>query len=187
MSEITKELTKRDIQLEYAFDHFVDLHNRIIILKDDIDSDMFAKLSIGMHQLESISKKTITIEINSPGGFAYDALAIIGRIKNSPCKIVTIGYGQIMSAASIILAAGDDRKMSKYAWFMVHEGKDEVRGSVKSIMEYAKQAHKEEIRWAKIMNELTNTPAQIWQDLHQNETYLTAEECLQFGVIDSII
>jgi hypothetical protein len=71
--------------------------------------------------MESEDKSTVTIKINSPGGSTYDAMAIIGRIRSAKCYIVTEGYGQIMSAASLILASGRKRRINKYAFLMWHE------------------------------------------------------------------
>ena len=66
-------------------------------------------------------EKAITIRLHSEGGSVYEALAIVGRIEKCKCQIITEGYGAIMSAATLILASGDKRRISRLAWFMVHE------------------------------------------------------------------
>lgn len=165
----------------------VDLKNRIIRLSNDIDTETFDIIDAGLTELEAQSKKTVTIRICSPGGSVYDALAIIGRMEKSKCKIITEGYGQIMSAATAILAAGDERRMSRRAWFMVHEGSYEVGGKHSDIMNYVNQAEREENQWASLMEELTGTPKQMWlTESKAQDTYFSAQQCLQLNVVDKL-
>jgi ATP-dependent protease ClpP protease subunit len=50
-----------------------------------------------------------------------------------------------------------------------------------------KQFQRYEEQWNKLMAESTTTPASTWNDMHQNETYLTPGECLTLGIIGGII
>ena len=110
------------LRLEYCFDKGIDLKNRSIRISEEIDEfETPAKIDAALTDMESHSKKGITIKIISPGGSTYGALAIVDRIRMSKCKIVTVCLGQVMSAASLILAAGDKRIIGRYAWVMHHE------------------------------------------------------------------
>lgn len=174
--------------LENAFEFCVNIASRTIILSGDIRDGAFKQISLALSELERLStKKEITIEINSEGGIAYEALAIVGRMKNSPCKIRTQGFGQIMSAATIIMAAGDVREMNKYAWVMHHSGRVAIRGSVPSANNQLIQFNREEAQWSEILQDLTGTPKEKWNELSGTDTYLTAEQCIELGLIDKII
>lgn len=187
MSELAKEITKREVQLEYAFEHFISFESRKIVISGEIGAGLFKFVSMALTELEAVSKRKITIEIHSGGGDVYEALAVIGRMKNCPCKIWTVGYGYIMSAATGILAAGDVRMLSKYAQVMVHQSQTRVSGSISEMSEELSQYHKEEVSWCKMLEDMTNTPVNEWLPLHTKTTYLKPEECLQLGLIDRII
>ena len=118
----------------------------------------------------------------------YEAIAIVGRMKASPCVIVTEGYGMVMSAATMLLAAGTLRKVSKYCWFMHHESAYQVGGRHSEIKAYVAQAEKEELVWAQWMAELTKKKAAFWQQTGTHiDAYFTAEQLVKLGVADELI
>lgn len=161
--------------------------SRTIIISEEINSETFQRFSLQLSELEQDSLDPVVLEINSEGGSVYDALAICGRMDASKCSIHTHGYGSVMSAATLILANGDLRKISRHAWFMVHEASDKIKGSITGLTHHIKQARREETQWAVIMSDLTDVPKETWLELSANVTYMTAEECLQLGVVDAII
>jgi ATP-dependent protease ClpP protease subunit len=165
----------------------VDIKSRIIRITKDIDHDLFDVVDAGLTELESFSKKTITFRISSYGGGVYEALAIIGRMEKSPCKIITEGYGPIMSAATAILAAGDERKMSKRAWFMHHEASYGIEGRHNEVKNFVRQQEREELEWAKLMEELTGVNKNTWLVAGKNiDKYFSPQECLQLNVVDKL-
>lgn len=174
--------------LEYAFDKGVDLANRVYWIDDEITNVTWRRLDAAMNILESMSKGAVTIRINSEGGDVYAALAIVGRLTSSTCKIITEGSGAIMSAAALILACGDKRRMSKYAYFMHHEASYEADGRHSNIKNEV--AHQEimERDWASHMEELTNESYQFWTDNGKHvDFHLNADQCLEHGVVDEVI
>ena len=101
-----KDIDKEKLRLEYLFDQGVNFVDRVIQINEEIGEESFAFIDAALSELERTSKKTITVRINSPGGSVYDALAIVGRLNSSNCRIVTEAYGHVMSAATLLLAAG---------------------------------------------------------------------------------
>lgn len=182
------KLTQLGIHLETLLQHGINFRDRIITIKEEIDADLFGKIDAALSEMESDNRKAITIRINSEGGSVYDALAIVGRLKSSKCRIITIGFGAVMSAATLILACGDERKMSDLAWFMHHESQYAVEGSHKQIQDAVAQAEKEENQWAKWMGEYSNKDAKFWRKVASDkDAYFTAQELLDLGVIDEIL
>jgi ATP-dependent protease ClpP protease subunit len=149
---------------------------------------MFDIVDAALSEMESDSRKSITVRINSLGGSVYEALAIVGRLKASKCKIVTEGYGAIMSAATLILACGAERRMSKFAWFMWHEASYGIEGRHKDIKDAVAQAEKEEDKWAEWMSQFSKKDAKYWRKIAaEKDAYFTPEELLTMKVIDEII
>jgi len=172
------------------FEWGVNFKNRIIEISEEIDDFTFSKVDAAITEMEAESKKTITIRINSQGGSVYDALAIVGRMRKSHCYIVTEGYGCIMSAATMILAAGTKRKVSELCWFMHHESTaDADLGSMRTaqLEAYAKQMRREEEQWARWMSEFTDKPKEFWLDKGTHiDAYFEAPELIEMGVADEI-
>jgi ATP-dependent protease ClpP protease subunit len=176
------------IQLEYAFERGVNFEHRTVTLCNEITSDSFRLIDAALNEMESEVKLPVTVRINSLGGSPYDALAIVGRLKSSKCKIVTEGYGAIMSAAIAILACGDKRRVSKYAWSMFHESSYEAEGRHSEMKSLVIQQEREEVVWSEVMAEHSRKKAQWW--LNENklgDRYISPEEMLKIGVVDEII
>lgn len=186
MSE--QKRSERETVLHHAFEHGVNFQLRTILINGAIDESTFMLVDAALTQMEADSKKGVIIKINSPGGGVYDALAIVGRICASPRHITTEGYGQIMSAACLVLACGDKRKISKYAWFMHHEGSLEVSGKVSELEHHIKQEKKEELAWADCMAQFSNRSCDFWLRKGKGlDFYISANECLEFKIVDEII
>ena len=66
------------------------------------------------------SKDNITIHINSVGGDFYAGLAIYNRLRDMKANIITINDSLAASAGSIILQAGNTRKVRAASNTMVH-------------------------------------------------------------------
>lgn len=65
--------------------------------------------------------KTIKILTNSPGGDAFEGLAIQNLLKRTGCTIAVEVIGVCASAMSVIAMAGDTIAMHEGTLFMVHE------------------------------------------------------------------
>jgi ATP-dependent Clp protease protease subunit len=166
----------------------VNFKSRSIQIVGQIDEKLFCKIDNELALLESKNKKPVTFKISSYGGSVYDALAIVGRMQKSPCDIVTEVYGQAMSAASIILAAGDKRRMSQLAFLMHHEGSYGAGGTHTQIKHFVNQQERENKLWCETMAKFSGASAKFWQSKGLNglDLYLSAEQCLKLKIIDEV-
>lgn len=181
------KLSQTAMHLEYAFDRGVNFKDRTITITGPIETPWFDIVDAAMTEFERGSKKGVTVKIFSEGGSVYEALAIVGRLKKSKCHVVTEGYGCIMSAATIILACGDSRRMSEYATFMHHESSYEVGGRHSEIKNYVVHAEREERLWSKWMAEMSNKDQDFWLEFGKHlDKFFFAHECLEHGVIDEV-
>lgn len=189
------ELEKLKFNLEQYLDNGIDFENRVIRVTGAIgdpegSSDYFDfnLLDYALTTMESQSSDPVTLRIHSPGGNCYDALAIIGRIKASKCQIITEAYGHAMSAATLILMAGDVRKMSAYCVPMFHKISFGTGGDLDSIEETVAQTKKEQLRWARYYEEFSKKSATFWMGkMKKTEFYPTPEQMLDYGAIDEVI
>ena len=153
----------------------------------DISDESYAKFSAELAEYETNKKHRgpVIVELSSPGGNAYDALAFWARIKNSPKDIHIYAFGLIASAAVLVLAAGDKRIMSKTAWVMVHEDSvQDLTANVTEMEKFSKHARDLENQWNDLLESATTTDAGVWEMLHKDTTYLSSDQCKEFGLID---
>lgn len=160
---------------------------RVIKIIGSIDSDSYREFSDSIDELTADSHKPITIELCSEGGDSYIGLAFYAKIKTCGCKITIKAYGHVMSAATIILLAGDVRVMHKDCWFMIHDDSQQLTAENGRIaMSEAKQLDALEQHWASIMARHTPLDTYTWRQMSKDTSYLTAKECLQHKIINKI-
>ncbi len=178
-----------ELQTDIALKYGVHLGTRTVQIVGEIDQNMYILVDTALNLLEQDSKATITVRINSEGGSVYDALAIVGRLRASKCQIITEGFGAVMSAATLILACGKKRRMSKFCTFMHHESSIELGGTLNQVEHTIIQMKRESDEWCKNMAQFSNKDVDFWatRGLLGQDLYLTATQCLEFGVIDEVI
>jgi len=166
------------------------LKERILFIGTDID-DTFANLI--MAQLIFLEyedpEKDINIYINSPGGLVTAGLAIYDTIQFVKPNVTTICMGQAASMGAILLAAGTKGK--RYALpnsrIMIHQPIGGIGGQASDIQIHAKEIIKIKERLNGILSKHTGqSPEKIQKDSDRN-FYMTAEEALEYGLIDEII
>jgi ATP-dependent protease ClpP protease subunit len=181
-------IEKREQHLKVAFEYKVNLRQRVVTLVGEVNDDMFVLVDQALTELEDLSKATVTVRLLSEGGHTYSALGIVGRLRRSKCKIVVEGYGAIMSAATLILASGDERRVASDSWFMHHEETYEFEGRHSEHKDYVEQQEKEEWQWCKAMAEYTGQPAEFWyEEGRKRDAYFEACELVSLGVADKLI
>ena len=83
--------------------------------------------------LSTLSRENIEVVISSPGGSLYDALAIYDVIRQLDVPVTTKAYGRAMSAATLVLIAGDKRIITPYTQIMVHPGSGNLEGNPEEL------------------------------------------------------
>jgi len=185
------DVEAQKLHLEYAFDNGIDFKNRIIRITTSIGEGGFTfdYLDGAMNEMENHSKtEPITIKINSPGGDVYETFAMMGRIKNSSCPIITEAYGHCMSAATLLLMCADRRKISKYCVAMFHKISYHIAGSHDDITDHVKQSEIEMKNLIGFYEEFSNKPARFWTaKITKKEFYPSPKDLLEYGAVDEII
>jgi ATP-dependent protease ClpP protease subunit len=130
----------------------------------------------------------INIYINSYGGSVFEGTAIYTQLKRHSAQKTVYVDGFACSVASVIAMAGDKVIMPPNTMMMIHNAWNIVLGNAKemrkaaddldTIMEGNRQAYLEKAQ-GKISEEQLI-------ELLDNETWLTAKQCLEYGFCDEI-
>lgn len=173
------------------FDNGVDVTNRRVFLDQDIDAETISPVVKGLYLMETIDKTSpIEMFISSYGGCVYEALAVYDIMNTIKCPIHTFGYGKIMSAAVLLIAAGEPghRWISPHVSFMHHDWSAGVEGKAQELQILVK--HYEDIgqKWTKLLASHTEKDQRWWNHRAKKpaDFYFTAEEALEWGVADSM-
>lgn len=187
MKRTIEPVDRMELNLKHSFEHGVNLGARTIQITGDINQETFKLVDTALTEMERQNQKSVTIRICSEGGSVYEALGVVGRIEACKCRVITEGYGCVMSAATLILAAGNKRRASRHLWFMHHESSYDADARHSEIKAYVRQKAREEDQWASMMEEYTDRTHAFWkQQGTVHDLYLSAEELLDFGVVDEL-
>ncbi|SHF25791.1 ATP-dependent Clp protease, protease subunit [Seinonella peptonophila] len=167
------------------------LKDRIIFLGTGIDDQVANSIIAQLLFLAAEDdKKDINLYINSPGGSVTSGLAIFDTMQLIKPDVSTIAIGLSASAAATILVGGAKGKRLALpnAEILIHQPwVQKIEGQATDIKIQADNILKHRKRINQIYSERTKQPlSKIEQDMERDH-YLTAEEALEYGIIDKIV
>jgi ATP-dependent Clp protease protease subunit len=134
--------------------------------------------------------KDIDMYINSPGGSVTAGLAIYDTMQTIKPDVATLCAGMAASMASILLTGGAQGKrfVLPYAKILIHQPwVQQVGGQATDIEIHARDLIATRRALAGIYEETTKKPIdQILKDI-ERDFYMTAQEALDYGIVDTII
>lgn len=135
---------------------------------------------------------SITIYINSPGGYAYSGLALYDFIKEIKVPVRCVISGECASAATLIFLACDRREMSDNSCFLMHQCSWGDIGDNRYMQDQAENSRKLMAQLRKIYMEETNIGKEYTdekereayiQSILEHDRYFSKEECKQLGIL----
>jgi enoyl-CoA hydratase/carnithine racemase len=114
----------------------------------------------------------------------YNALR---GISSRGVNVITTVNGQAASMGSVILMAGDQRKMTNGSRIMIHEASMTTRGDADQLKRHSQLLESISAEIAEVYAERSNGSAEEIRELMRNETWMTAGEAEKAGFIDTII
>lgn len=129
---------------------------------------------------------TVELHINSNGGSVKEGVTIYNLLKQSGCKVRGIVDGVAYSVAFVILQACDERIMGVGTTALIHEPWVETSGNAKELRKTADDLDVLTASNRKIFLERSNLEEQQLADMMEAETFLTPDDCLEYGLIDKV-
>ena len=181
MDETKQTLFK---QLEWG----INLGTNTMYLTYEIDTDqLYAVITRFDNFIQYNKDKDINLVISSYGGDVYAMLGTIDYFNSLPVKVNTHCLGACMSAAAVILACGTGKRtMSENSTVMVHEGSAFEAGKTSDVLKGADHLKKLQSNINRILGEVTKKDQKFWEEVSKQYTYLTSEQCLEYGIVDEI-
>ena len=169
------------------------LKDRIIYLGEDVNPTTSSLIVAQMLFLESEDPdKEIYFYINSPGGSITDGMAIVDTMNYIKCPVETVCVGLAASMGAVLLTAGEKGK--RFAMpnseIMIHQpliGGGGLQGQATEIKIHADHLVRTREKLNKFLSERTGKPLDVIEKDTERDNYMTAEEDLEYGLIDGIM
>ena len=166
------------------------LKDRILFLGGEVTDDEANLIIAQLLFLEADDPdKDIFLYINSPGGSVSAGLAIYDTIRYLKCEVVTICVGLAASMGAFLLASGakGKRKALPNSEIMIHQPSGGAYGQASDVKIHADHIIKTRKKLNEILAERTGQPLSVIEEATERDNFLSAEEALEFGLIDEIV
>ena len=165
------------------------LEDRIIFLSGEITDETANSVVAQLIFLEGKDpEKDISLYINSPGGSVSAGLAIYDTMNFIKCDVTTICVGLAASMGAFLLSSG--AKGKRFALpnseIMIHQPLGGARGQASDIEIQANHIKRIKEKINQILSENSGQPLEKVQKDTDRDNYMTAEQALEYGLIDKI-
>ena len=166
------------------------LKDRIIYLGEEV-TDVSANLVVAqMLFLEAEDPgKDIHFYINSPGGSVSAGFAIYDTMQYIKCDVSTICIGMAASMGAFLLSGGAKGKRLALpnAEIMIHQPSGGARGQETEIRIVAENILKTRNKLNEILAANTGKSVEEISRDTERDNYMTAQEAVAYGLIDSVV
>lgn len=166
------------------------LKDRIIFLGEEVNETTASLVVAQLLFLESEDpNKDIHLYINSPGGMVSAGFAIYDTMKYVKCDVSTICIGMAASMGAFLLAGGTKGKRFALpnSEIMIHQPSGGAKGQATEIEIVAENILKTKKKLNQILSENTGKPIKVIEKDTDRDNYMSAEEALEYGLIDKIV
>ena len=176
---------------ERSYDIFSRLLNdRIIFLSEEVNDTTASLIVAQLLYLEAQDPdKDIQFYINSPGGSVTAGMAIYDTMQYIKCDVSTICVGMAASMGAFLLSSGAKGKRIALpnAEIMIHQPSAGTQGQITDMAIHLKRLQTVKDRMNKILSENTGKDLETVVAACERDNFMTAEEALEFGLIDQIV
>ena len=176
---------------ERSYDIFSRLLNdRIVFLSDEVNDATASLVVAQMLFLEAQdADKEISFYINSPGGSVTAGMAIYDTMQFIKCDVSTICIGMAASMGAFLLSSGTKGKRFAlpHSEIMIHQPLGGARGQATDIQIQAEQILRVKRTLNEILSENTGKALEVIEKDTDRDNYMTAQQALEYGLIDKII
>jgi ATP-dependent Clp protease protease subunit len=167
------------------------LHRRVFF-SDEVNQETSTEAIRKLWYLELTAPgKPITLVINSPGGSVDAGFAVWDQVKMITSPVTTLITGLAASMGSILsLCAGKGRRFATpNSRILIHQPSIHggLRGQASDLEIHAREILKTRARIVQLYVDATGKDRDTIQQAIERDTWLSAEEAKEFGLLDKII
>ncbi len=165
------------------------LKERIIFLADEVNDTTASLVIAQLLFLESEDpSKDISLYINSPGGSVSAGFGIYDTMNYIKCDVSTICVGMAASMGAFLLSGGTKGKRIALpnSEIMIHQPLGGAQGQATDMKIHTDHIIRTREKLNRILSENTGKPLEVIERDTERDNFLTAEQALEYGLIDHI-
>ena len=169
------------------------LTDRIIILSEEVNNTTASLVIAQMLFLEGQDpEKDISFYINSPGGVITAGMAIYDTMQYIKCDVSTICMGMAASMGAFLLSSGTKGKRLALpnSEILIHQpliAGGGISGQCTDIKIHSDHMVYTRNKLNEILSKNTGKPLDVIERDTERDNYLTAQEAMEYGLIDKVI
>lgn len=169
------------------------LNDRIIILSEEVNNTTASLVIAQMLFLEGQDpEKDISFYINSPGGVITAGMAIYDTMQYIKCDVSTICMGMAASMGAFLLSSGTKGKRLSLpnSEILIHQpliAGGGISGQCTDIKIHSDHMVYTRNKLNEILSKNTGKPLDVIERDTERDNYLTAQEAMEYGLIDKVI
>lgn len=140
-----------------------------------------------IEQVKDLDVATINLYVSSIGGDVFDGIAIYNTLRTHEARVVAQVDSMAASIASVIVQAGDTRRMVTGSQMMIHRASSLAWGTAEDMAKQAEILTKQDDIIAGIYAERAGGDADRYLDLMHAETWMNADETIDEGLADELV
>jgi len=165
------------------------MRDRILWVAGGVNDQMSTIVQAQLMFLDNTSKEDITMHVDSPGGSVKSGLSMVDVMEYIKCDIRTVNTGMAASMGSVLLGAGTKGKRAslRHSKTMLHQSSGGFRGNIQDAeidwQEWQKVNHELFV----LLGEYCGKDADVVKTDASRDLWLSADEALDYGIIDEVI
>jgi ATP-dependent protease ClpP protease subunit len=139
-----------------------------------------------IQQLRELTSKRLSVRLNTPGGDAFDSIAIMNALRAHPATVEVTVDSLAASGGSIIAMGGDTVTMAPASQMMIHNASGLVIGNAVDMREMADLLERQDANIASIYQARAGGKLDDWRAAMQAETWYSAQEAVDAGLAETV-
>ena len=165
------------------------MRERILWVSGPVNQQMSDIVQAQLLYLDSVEKKDITLNLNSPGGSVMCGLGIVDLMNFIKSDVATVNLGMCASMGSVLLSSGTKGKRSSliYSKVMTHQVSHGTSGNIQDTRINQMEAEKYNYILFKMIAENCGRSMEEVLEFSRRDRWYNSDEALEFGLIDEVI
>jgi len=165
------------------------MRDRILWVAGPVNDNMSTIVQAQLMYLDSADTLPITMHIDSPGGSVKSGLSMVDVMQYIKSDIATINTGMAASMGSVLLGAGTKGKRSslRFSKTMLHQTSGGAGGNIQDARINFQEWEKVNKILFELLGEFCGKPADVVEKDSTRDFWLSAEEAVEYGIIDEVI
>lgn len=191
MMQLVPMVVEQSSRGERSFDIYSRLlRERIVFLNGEVNDTVSALVCAQLLFLEAENpRKPIQLYINSPGGVVTSGFAMYDTMRHVRAPVHTLCMGTARSMGSFLLMAGEpgQRAALPNASILIHQPLGGYQGQASDILIHAEETRRVKDRMTRLYAEHCGRSFEAFERAMDRDRFMTAEEALDWGLIDRIL